>query len=83
MKTSDGSYHQCYNAQAIVDATSQVIVVAELSDAAADQRQLEPALEQLDQNLTAIGAQLPEGAKLTADGGYFSGRDEQRNEKCR
>src|SRR5512132_4067863 len=28
MKTSDGAFHQCYNGQAIVDAKTQVIVVA-------------------------------------------------------
>jgi transposase len=72
MKTSDGSYHQCYSGQAVVDSLAQVIVVAELSDQAADQRQLEPALDQLEGNLEAIGAVLPEGAVLTADGGYFS-----------
>jgi transposase len=72
MKTADGSYHQCYSGQAIVDSVSQVIVVAELSDQAADQRQLEPAVGQLGENLQAIGAQLPKGAVLTADGGYFS-----------
>jgi DDE family transposase len=72
MKTSDGSYHQCYSGQAIVDSVCQVIVVAELSDEAADQRQLQPALGQLGENVQAIGAQLPEGAVLTADGGYFS-----------
>ena len=72
MKTSDGSYHQCYSGQAIVDSVSQVIVVAELSDEAADQRQLEPAVLQLKENVQAIGAQLPEDAALTADGGYFS-----------
>ena len=72
MKTSDGSYHQCYSGQAIVDSASQVIVSAELSDEAADQCQLEPAVQQLGENLEAIGAPLPEGAVLTADGGYFS-----------
>ncbi len=72
MKTSDGSFHQCYSGQAIVDETAQVIVVAELSDQAPDAQQLEPALEQLDENLQAIGAELPEGAVLTADAGYFS-----------
>lgn len=72
MKTSDGSYHQCYNGQAIVDSICQVIVSAELSDQAADQRQLQPAVEQLGENLQAIDAKLPEGAVLTADGGYFS-----------
>src|SRR5450755_4689781 len=72
MKTADGSYHQCYSGQAVVDSLAQVIVVAELSDQAADQRQLQPALEQLDENLEAIGAELPDGAVLTADAGYFS-----------
>ncbi len=72
MKTSDGSFHQCYNGQAIVDAEAQVIVVAELSDQAPDAQQLQPALEQLDENLQTISAELPEGAVLTADAGYFS-----------
>jgi transposase len=72
MKTSDGSYHQCYNGQAVVDSVAQVIVVAELSDEAADAGQLEPALEQLGENVRTIGAELPDGAVLTADGGYFS-----------
>ena len=79
MKTSDGSYHQCYNGQAVVDSVAQVIVVAELSDQAADQRQLQPALEQLGENVQAIGAELPDGATLTADGGYFS---EENVETC-
>ena len=72
MKTSDGAYHQCFNGQAIVDSKTQVIVVAELSDQAPDAEQLAPALDQLDENLDAIGVELPEGAVLTADGGYFS-----------
>ena len=72
MKTSDGSFHQCYNGQAVVDSVAQVIVVAELSDQAPDTQQLEPALDQLDENLKEIAAELPEGATLTADGGYFS-----------
>ncbi len=29
MKTSDGSFHQCYNGQAIVDSQTQVIVAAD------------------------------------------------------
>ena len=72
MKTSDGSYHQCYSGQAIVDSVAQVIVSAEVSDRAADQCQLEPAVQQLGENVQAIGAQLPEGAARTADGGYIS-----------
>lgn len=72
MKTSDGSFHQCFNGQAIVDSAAQVIVAAELSDEPPDARQLEPALAQLVENLEAIGADLPEDAALLGDAGYFS-----------
>jgi Transposase DDE domain len=72
MKTSDGSFHQCFNGQAIVDSVVQVIVVAELSDEAPDARQLEPALDQLAENLDAIDATLPDDAALLGDAGYFS-----------
>jgi transposase len=72
MKTSDGSFHQCYSGQAIVDAEAQVIVAAELSDQAPDAQQLAGALEQLDENLQQIDAELPDDAVLTADAGYFS-----------
>jgi transposase len=72
MKTSDGSFHQCFNGQAVVDSETQVIVAAELSDQAPDAEQLEPVLDQLDENLDAVGADIPDGAVLTADGGYFS-----------
>jgi transposase len=72
MKTSDGSFHQCYNGQAVVDSRAQVIVAAELSDQAPDAEQLAPALGQLADNLDAVGGELPKGAALTADAGYFS-----------
>jgi hypothetical protein len=72
MKTADGAFHQCFNGQVVVDSVAQVIVVAELSDQAPDVQQLTPALDQLAVNLDAIGAELPRGAVLTADGGYFS-----------
>jgi transposase len=72
MKTSDGSFHQCYNGQAIVDSKTQVIVAAELSDQAPDIEQLASALDQLQENLDAIDAELPDDAVLTADAGYFS-----------
>ena len=72
MKTSDGAYHQCYNGQAVVDSTAQVIVAAELADEAPDARQLAPALDQLAGNLAAIAAELPERATLSADAGYLS-----------
>jgi len=75
MKTSDGSFHQCFNAQAVVDSKTQVIVAAELTDQAPDAEQLAPALDQLDENLAAVGAELPAAATLAADAGYFSERN--------
>lgn len=72
MKTSDGAFHQCYNGQAIVDSVTQVIVAAGLSDQAPDARLLEPSLAQLDDNLQAIDARLPDEAVLLGDAGYFS-----------
>ncbi len=61
MKTSDGSFHQCYNGQAVVDSRAQVIVAAELSDQAPDAEQLVPTLDQLADNLDAVGARAPRG----------------------
>jgi hypothetical protein len=72
MKASDGAFHQSYNAQAIVDSHAQVIVSAELSNLAPDCPQLKGALDQLDENLTAIDAELPSDATLSADAGYLS-----------
>jgi transposase len=72
MKASSGAFEQCFNAQAVVDESAQVIVAAELSNLAPNTPQLEGALDQLDENLTAIKAQLPDGATLAADTGYFS-----------
>jgi transposase len=75
MKTSDGAFHQCFNAQVVVDGEAQVIVSADVSDEAPDTRQLEPALEQLGENLEAIEAELPADAALLGDAGYFSERN--------
>ena len=72
MKTADGSFHQCYNGQAVVDSVAQVIVACSLSAAAPDAQQLDPSLDRLAENLDAINAQLPRGAALAADAGYFS-----------
>lgn len=72
MKTSDGSFHQCFNAQAVVDDRAQVIVAAELSNIAPDAGQLTAVLDDLAVNLSAIEADLPDEARLLGDAGYFS-----------
>jgi transposase len=65
MSTPDG-FQQCYNAQAAVDAESQVIVACEVSNAPPDVQRLRPMLEQVHENTGHYPAQL------TADAGYAS-----------
>ena len=66
MKTSDGSFHQCFNAQAVVDADHQVIVATEVSDCAADVANLIPMTEQTRTNTGRAPGQV------LADAGYCS-----------
>ena len=71
MKTSDGSFHYCYNAQTVVDEDSQVILSTTLVPSGADSPELPGALADLADALQAAGIeQLPD--TLLADAGYFS-----------
>ena len=65
MKTSEG-FQQCYNAQAAVDAQSQVIVAREVTQSASDCNQLQAMVEQIEAN---TGHNPTE---LSADAGYCS-----------
>jgi transposase len=71
MKTSDGSFHYCYNAQAIVDEHSQVILARALRQSGADCVALPEMLGLLDAALTAAGID-GRPRTLLADAGYFS-----------
>jgi len=65
MKTADGSFHQCYNAQTVVDDAHQVIVATRLTNSAADN----PAFTvMLDDTIANVGRPR----QLLADAGYFS-----------
>jgi transposase len=66
MKTSDGSFHQCYNGQVVVDDAHQVIVTADLGACAADAPSFAPMLDAVATN----GGRPPR--QLLADAGYFS-----------
>ena len=66
MKTSDGSFHQCFNAQAVVDEQHQVIVAADVTDCAADVGNLIPMTEQATTNT----GRAPK--EVLADAGYCS-----------
>lgn len=66
MKTSDGSFHQCFNAQAVVDEGHQVIVATDLDNCAADVGNLIPMTEQTTMNTGAVPGEV------LADAGYCS-----------
>ena len=71
MKTSEGSFQYCYNAQAVVDETYQVVLAGELRQSAADAPALPDMLERLRESLAEAGIDgLP--STLLADAGYFS-----------
>ncbi len=74
MKTSQNGFQQCYNAQLVVDADSQLIVTATVSDQASDQGQLPRVLDavQADYGHTPT--------RLLADAGYRNERDLQELE---
>ncbi len=60
------SFEQCYNAQAAVDADSQVIVAQTLVSTGSDIDQLIPLVDQIEKNT----GRLPE--QISADAGYCS-----------
>ena len=66
MKTSDGSFHQCFNAQTVVDAEHQIIVATDVTDCAADVVTLVPMTKQTTTNTGMVPAQM------LADAGYCS-----------
>ena len=75
MKVAGGGFDQCYNAQAVVDTESMLVLVPHVSQDANDKQQVAPMVERMQAN--------PEGLKqpdiLLADTGYFS---EKNVETC-
>jgi len=70
MKTVDG-FHYAYNAQAVVDEGSQVVLAAGVVQSPADVDQLMPMIEAADANLAAADEDDTFDLVL-ADAGYFS-----------
>jgi transposase len=66
MKTTDGAFHQCFNAQAVVDEAHQVIVATDVGDNAADVGNLIPMTAQMIDNTGHAPRQV------LADAGYSS-----------
>jgi transposase len=66
MMRSEGRTTFAYNAQAVVDQKSSIIVAADVSTEANDEHQLEPMLAQVNQNVDAFAA------TTVADSGYHT-----------
>ena len=68
MKVAGGGFEQCYNAQAMVDTETMLVMVPAVTQAANDKQQVEPMLKKLG----ALPAGLNAPATLLADTGYHS-----------
>jgi transposase/IS5 family transposase len=68
MPDSGGGFEQSYNAQAMVDNESMLVLVAHVTQATNDKQQLQPMLEKLQALPTGLNS--PE--TLAADSGYYS-----------
>lgn len=68
MKVAGGGFDQCYNAQAMVDTETMLVVVPAVTQAANDKQQVEPMLKKLQ----ALPVELAAPTTLLADTGYYS-----------
>lgn len=68
MKVSGGGFEQCYNAQAVTDTESMLILAAQVTQATNDKEQIAPMIAQLKANPPGLN----EPATLLADTGYYS-----------
>ena len=75
MKVATGGFEQCYNAQALVDTESLLVVIAHVTQDANDKQQVEPMLSKLEALPEALGS----ASMLMADTGFFS---EANVERC-
>jgi transposase len=67
MPVAGGGFEQCYNAQAVVDAESMPVVVAQVVQATNDNQQVVPILKRLPEQ----PEDLPNPQVLLADSGFF------------
>jgi transposase len=70
MKTTDG-FHYAYNAQAVVDEYSQVIIASDVTQQAGDMHQLIPMITAAKDSLTVAGIDN-DPKTILADAGYCS-----------
>jgi len=71
MKVADGGFEQCFNAQAVADTESMLIIATDVTQAGNDKEQVEPMAAKVQAN--------PEGLNQPeiwlADTGYFSAKN--------
>jgi transposase len=68
MPVAGGGFEQCYNAQAVVDTETMLVLVPQVTQAANDKQQLAPMLERLQ----ALPEEINRTEQFLADAGYFS-----------
>jgi transposase len=68
MPTAHGGFEQSYNAQAAVDTQTMLVVMAHVSQAPNDKREVTPILDKV----AALPQALGQVSTLLADNGYFS-----------
>lgn len=73
MPVSGGGFEQSYNAQAVVDTATMLVVATHVSQAPNDKREIAPALK----SIAALPDVLGEVESLVADNGYFSAANTQ------
>jgi transposase len=75
MPVPGNGFEQCYNAQAVVDVDSMLILVSDVTQDVNDKKQVEPAIEKIQ----ALPEDIARPQQLLADAGYHS---EQNVECC-
>jgi len=68
MKVAGGGFEQCYNAQAVVDSESMLVMAPQVTNAANDKEQVVPMVERVQ----ALPAGLNQPEIILIDSGYFS-----------
>lgn len=71
MKVAGGGFEQCYNAQAVVDTESMLVLATHVTQATNDKEQVEPMVEKMQAN--PEGLNQPE--TWLADTGYYSAKN--------
>jgi hypothetical protein len=70
MKVSNKGWEQCINAEVVVNE-HQIIVAADVTDQTNDKKQVRPMVEQMQQNLVAVGVS-EKVQVVVADSGFYS-----------